>query len=328
MFMEELSAASVGLALITLVDCFPALLAAQSGRKDLIEEFTIPFVEDKKAERMGCWCATEPDIGSDLVLTTEENYSNPDIQFKTMAVREGDKYYVNGQKAAWVTNAPAANTAVFYCCTDPGKGMIGSSGFLIPLDIKGVKKGPALDKIGQRDLPQGEVFFDNAEVSEKYLISKPEMFREVFSQTLALGNTVVATAFTGLARGAFEEALTYAKARVQGGKVICRHQLIQKKLFDMFMKVEAARAISRSVMIYNLSNPVPRLEHAAAAKVFCTEAALWVASEAVQIFGGNGLTREYPVEKFFRDARASLIEDGTNETLSLDAFDLIFHHYK
>jgi alkylation response protein AidB-like acyl-CoA dehydrogenase len=96
----------------------------------------------------------------------------------------------------------------------------------------------------------------------------------------------------------------------------------------MFMKVETARAISRSVMIYNLSQPAPRLEYGAAAKVYCTEAALEVASEAVQIFGGNGLTKEYPVEKFYRDARASLIEDGTNEVLSLDAFDLILHHYK
>jgi alkylation response protein AidB-like acyl-CoA dehydrogenase len=327
-FMEELSAASVGLALITMVDCFPAVLAAKSGRKDLMEEFLVPYVEDKDAKVTGCWCGTEPDVGSDLVLTTDENYSNPDIQFRTTAKLEGDTYIVNGQKAAWVSNGPAASCAVFYASTSPGKGLHGSSGFLIPVDLKGIKKGPNLDKIGQRDLPQGEFFFDSAEIPEKYLLSPPEMFHETFSQTLALGNTVMATAFTGLARAAFEEALTYAKGRVQGGKVICRHQLIQKKLFDMFMKVETARAISRSVMIYNLSQPAPRLEYGAAAKVYCTEAALEVASEAVQIFGGNGLTKEYPVEKFYRDARASLIEDGTNEVLSLDAFDLILHHYK
>ena len=111
-FMEELSVASVGLALITMVDCFPAVLAAKSGRKDLMDEFLVPYVEDKEAKIAGCWCGTEPDVGSDLVLTTNENYSNPDIQFTTTAKLEGDTYIVNGQKAAWVSNGPAATVSV------------------------------------------------------------------------------------------------------------------------------------------------------------------------------------------------------------------------
>jgi alkylation response protein AidB-like acyl-CoA dehydrogenase len=327
-FLEEISVASVGLALISVVDCFPALLAVKSGRKDLIDEFVVPYVEDNDAKITGCWCATEPDVGSDLVLTTEDNFSNPDIHFETTGVLKGDTYIVNGQKSAWVSNGPAATCAVFYANISPGKGLNGTGSFIIPLDLEGISKGPALDKIGQRDLPQGEFFFDNAHIPEKYLIFPPELFRETFAQTLTLGNTSMATAFTGLARAAFEEALTYAKGRVQGGKVICRHQLIQKKLFDMFMKVETARAISRSVMIYNLTQPIPSLEHAIVAKVYCTEAALEVASEAIQILGGYGLTKEFPVEKFYRDARASLIEDGINEVLSLDAFDLILKNYK
>ena len=327
-FLEEISVASVGVAIINVVDCFPALLAAKSGREDLIKDFVDPYVEDKEANITGCWCATEPDVGSDVVLTTEKNYANPDIHFRTTGELQDDTFIVNGQKSSWVSNGPAATCAVFYANISQGKGLNGTGSFIIPLDLKGISKGPALDKIGQRDLPQGEIFLDNTPIPQKYLIYPPEMFRETFAQTLTLGNTAMATAFTGLARAAFEEALTYAKGRVQGGKVICRHQLVQKKLFDMFMKVETSRAISRSVAIYSLTQPAPSLEHAIAAKVHCTEAALEVASDAIQILGGYGLTKEFPVEKFYRDARASLIEDGTNEVLSLDGFDLILKNYK
>ena len=109
---------------------------------------------------------------------------------------------------------------------------------------------------------------------------------------------------------------------------VANHCRSNSSLFDTFMKVETARAISRSVMIYNLTQPIPSLEHAIVAKVYCTEAALEVASEAIQILGGYGLTKEFPVEKFYRDARASLIEDGINEVLSLEAFDLILKNYK
>jgi alkylation response protein AidB-like acyl-CoA dehydrogenase len=127
----------------------------------------------------------------------------------------------------------------------------------------------------------------------------------------------MAAAFTGVARAAYEEALDYSKQRVQGGQPICEHQLVQKHLFEMFTKVEACRALSRAVMTYNQTSTTPSLEHAIAAKTFCTQASFEVASDALQVFGGNGLSKEYGIEKLFRDARASLIEDGTNDVLSL-----------
>ena len=130
-------------------------------------------------------------------------------------------------------------------------------------------------------------------------------------------NGGMAAVFTGVARAAFEAALDYSRQRVQGGKLICEHQLVQKRLFEMFTKVEAARLLSRAAITYNTDAPVPALEYAIAAKTFCTQVAFEVASDAIQIFGGSGLSREYPVEKIFRDARASLVEDGTNEVLSL-----------
>jgi alkylation response protein AidB-like acyl-CoA dehydrogenase len=127
----------------------------------------------------------------------------------------------------------------------------------------------------------------------------------------------MAAVFTGVARAAFEAAMDYSKQRIQGGKPICEHQLVQKRLFDMFTRVEACRALSRAVMVHNDPPPAIDLEYAIAAKTFCTQASFEIASDALQIFGGNGLSREYPIEKIFRDARASLIEDGTNDVLSL-----------
>src|SRR3990172_7367232 len=111
--------------------------------------------------------------------------------------------------------------------------------------------------------------------------------------------------------------VSHCKPRVQGGKPIAEHQLVQKKLFDMFIKVESARSLSRAAMTYNAATNPPATQYSIAAKVYCTEAAFEVASDAIQLFGGYGLARDLPVEKLFRDARASMIEDGTNEGLSL-----------
>jgi alkylation response protein AidB-like acyl-CoA dehydrogenase len=135
--------------------------------------------------------------------------------------------------------------------------------------------------------------------------------------TLSTANAAMGAMFTGVARAAYEEALQYAKLRVQGGQPLFEHQLIKHKLFAMFTKIEAARALSRAAMIYNYNNTPPNVEYSIASKVFCTQTAYEVASEAIQIFGGNGLAREYPVEKFFRDARAGMIEDGANDSLMI-----------
>jgi alkylation response protein AidB-like acyl-CoA dehydrogenase len=123
--------------------------------------------------------------------------------------------------------------------------------------------------------------------------------------------------FGGLAKAAFDEALKYSKERIQGGVPIFEHQNIKLKLMDMFNKVEAARSLSRRVSAYNAANLPGSIPHAMAAKCRSTEAAFQVASEAIQIFGGNGLSKEYPIEKIFRDAKASMIEDGENSALAL-----------
>ena len=144
-----------------------------------------------------------------------------------------------------------------------------------------------------------------------------ESYGAMLDVTLSTANAGMGAMFVGVARAAYEEALAYSKQRIQGGKPLFEHQMIKHKLFNMFTKIEAGRALSRAAMIYNYNNTPPNIEYSIASKVFCTNMALEVTSEAIQIFGGNGLTREYPVEKFFRDARASMIEDGANDTLMI-----------
>lgn len=137
------------------------------------------------------------------------------------------------------------------------------------------------------------------------------------SEPAHAATTAMAAVFTGVARAAYEEAMGYTQQRVQGGKTLADHQLVRKRLFDMFTKVEAARALSRATMVYNHASQAPSLENAIAAKIFCTEAAFQVTSDAVQLFGANGLSKDYPVEKLFRDARVSMIEVGSNDVLAL-----------
>ena len=137
---------------------------------------------------------------------------------------------------------------------------------------------------------------------------------------LATANAFMGATFCGLARASLEHALAYARERVQGGVPIIEHQSVKARLFKMFSQVEAARALARRVVIYNTTQP-PQVQYSIASKVFCTNTAFEVASGALQIYGGNGLSREYPIEKLLRDARASMIEDGCNEILGLVAAD-------
>ena len=133
---------------------------------------------------------------------------------------------------------------------------------------------------------------------------------------LAMANAAMGSIFVGLGRAALEHALIYAKQRIQGGVPIFEHQSVKARLFRIFTQVEAARSLAWRVMMYNTTNP-PLVQYSIASKVFGTSTAFEVASGALQIFGGNGLSREYPIEKLLRDARASMIEDGCNDLLSL-----------
>jgi alkylation response protein AidB-like acyl-CoA dehydrogenase len=316
-YAEEMGWGSADFAISIGVSPFPFNFAAMSGNPDLIQEVVIPFSQDSEGKYIGCWAITEPQHGSDSLLIGTEQFGDAKVSFDCTARLDGDEWVINGQKAAWVSNGTIATHACTFLTVDPAKGMAGGGVAIIPLNLPGVSRGKPLDKLGQRGLNQGEIFFDNVRLPKHYMVVQPAGYPFIIDGILATANAGMSAIFTGVARAAFEEALAYCKERVQGGKSIAEHQLVQKQLFDMFIKVESARALSRGALTYNAGNLLPATQYSIAAKVYCTQVAFEVSSDAIQLFGGYGLAKEFLVEKLFRDARASMIEDGTNEVLAL-----------
>ncbi|MGB9803070.1 MAG: acyl-CoA dehydrogenase family protein [Desulfofundulus sp.] len=319
LFWEELGWGSAGFAVSLGVDCFPAFFASMVPDDRIIEEIIVPYVESKDCSFIGCWAITEPDHGSDQLSPGAPWFYDPSITGQVSARLDGDEWVITGQKSSWVSNGPQATHALLFLNIEKSMGLAGGGIAVVPLDLPGVSRGRCLNKLGQRELPQGEIFFDNVRLPDHLMLVRPDTYESMLESTLAIANATMGAIFTGVARAAFEEALAYSRVRVQGGKYLFEHQLVQKKLFDMFYKVEAARALSRAVMNYNLTNFPALTRYSIASKVFCTNAAFEIASEAVQLFGGYGLSKEYFIEKLFRDARSSMIEDGSNEVLGLTA---------
>jgi alkylation response protein AidB-like acyl-CoA dehydrogenase len=308
---EELGWGDAGLAISLGVSGFARLFARMSGRPALVERFASPGTHD-----IACWAVTEPDHGSDTLAVTERSFSDPRLRPNCVASREGDEWVIRGQKAAWVSNGTIATVAALFCTIDPAEGFKGGGVCLVPLDLPGVSRGRPLDKLGQRALNQGEIFFDDVRIPADFMVVGKEAYSAIVEMVLTLANASMGAVFVGTARAALELALDYARVRVQGGVPIFAHQGVKARLFRMFTQVEAARSLARRVFVHNATQP-PLLQYSIASKVFCTNTAFEVASAALQVFGGNGLTREYPIEKILRDARAAMIEDGCNEVLSL-----------
>lgn len=317
MVLEELAWGSADFAVAFGVACFPAFFASMMPNDMLIEDIIEPFCQNTDATFIGCWGITEPDHGSDTLCPGTEAFSNPDITCQVKAVRDGDHYILSGQKSSWVSNGTIATHSMVFLTIEPEKGMAGGGICIVPLNLPGVRRGAPLDKMGQRALNQGEIFFDNVRVPADLMVVDPESYEGMMDLTLATANASMGAMFTGVARAAYEEALEYSKQRIQGGKPIFEHQIIKHKLFNMFTKVEAARSLSRAAFVYNMNNTPPLTHYSIASKVFCTQTAFEVASEAIQIMGGIGLSKEYVAEKLFRDARAALIEDGANDSLMI-----------
>jgi acyl-CoA dehydrogenase len=315
---EELAWGDAGLAGMVLVNNMPALFSVLAGREDLV-----PYCE----QFSGCWGITEPDHGTDM-LDPAGDMQAPDGDYgrpNCVARIEGDKVIINGQKSAWVSGAMTAELCALYCHVEEDGEVKPGITVLVPLDQPGVTKGKPLDKIGFRGLNQGELYFDNAVASLDHVLATPENYAEQVYKTLAEANVHVGNLAVGIARAAYEHALAYAHERKAGGKKIIEHQSVKYRLFHMFRKVEAARALVRRVAEYNATAPQMALQGSTAAKVTATQTAFEVASDAVQIFGGNGVTKEYPVEKLLRDARASMIADGCNEMLALKGGSLLIN---
>jgi alkylation response protein AidB-like acyl-CoA dehydrogenase len=264
---EELGWGDSGLAISLGVAGMHRIFSQMSGRQELIERYCSPDSKD-----IGCWAITEPDHGSDTLAFDQPHFADGSLRANCIATKEGDEYVIRGQKAAWVSNGTIATVAALFCTIDPSHG---------------------LDKLGQRALNQGEIFFDDVRIPEAFMVVGSDGYGFVVESVLTLANAAMGTFFVGVARAALEHAIAYAKERVQGGVPIFQHQSVKARLFKSFMQVEAARSLARRVSIYNTTQP-PLVQYSIASKVFSTNTAFEAASDALQIFGGNGLSREYP----------------------------------
>jgi len=324
--LEELSWGSVGIAAVLFLASTHAEVALLSGNPALIEEFARPYFGCRDGSILGCWAITEPDHGSDTL-----GPMRPELKVKAtgqlVARRDGDHWVLRGQKSAWVSNGPIATHAMLNVQLEP-KGTMADSGVcLLALDLPGISRGAPLEKHGLRSLPQGELFFDDVRIPARNMVIAIEGYSAYMHNHLSAFNAGVGCVATGLTRAAYECALAYCKERVQGGRPICEHQSVRARLFRMFSLVQSCFALSRDVWVSNLTRiangEIARLELSIASKVYCTQAALEVATLAVQLHGGNGMTKEYPVEMFLRDATALTIADGENAFLSQIAASLL-----
>ena len=315
--VEELGWGDSGLAVSLGVSGFPLMMAKRAGNAELVELAT---------GRIGCWIGTQPDRGSDglMLYPAERNPRAPHGTKGNLTARiSGGDIVINGQSSAWVSNGPIAQVGLVSINADYGDGFFDSEGHphgieaIVPLDLPGVMRGKPLEKLGKRAQPQGEIYFDDVRIPLSFALTDEEHFWLSHAATWSTAGVAMGQTMTGLARAAFEHALDYAHTRRQGGSLIAEHQLVQHRLGLMARKVEMMRAYSRRATEYTLTSPAKHPYFTASSKAAVTDLAFEVADEALQIFGGNGLTKEYPVEKLFRDARAARIEDGENHVLTM-----------
>lgn len=295
--LEEISrvSATVGviLAVHTSVGTMPILKFGTDEQKNKY----VPLLA--RGEYLGAFALTEPQAGSDA------------SKIRTRASRVGDHYILNGSKI-FITNGGEADTYITFAVTDPDQGAKGITAFIVDKNTKGFHVGKKEKKMGLNGSNTCELIFEEAEVPVANRLGAEGQGYEVALSNLAGGRIGIGAQGLGIATAAFEYALQYAKERKQFGKSIAKQQAIQFKLADMATQIEAARLlIYRAAEARQLGSPC-KIE-SSMAKMFATDVAMKVTTEAIQIYGGYGYTREYPVERLFRDAKVTQIYEGTNE---------------
>ncbi len=266
------------------------------GTAEQKQKFLLPFA---RGEKIGCYALTEPQAGSNAAA------------LQTKAVRKGETYVVNGTKA-WITNGGAADAAIVYVNTDPAKGEKGITALVVEKGTPGFRVGKEEKKLGISATACSELVFSDCEVPAANRIGNEGEGYKVALSTLDGGRIGIASQATGIAQGAFEAALKYSQERMAFGHPISQFQAIQFMLADMATEIDAARLLIRKAAWKQDSGGRFSME-AAVAKLFASEMATRVTHKAIQIHGGNGYSREYPVERNYRDARITEIYEGTSE---------------
>jgi alkylation response protein AidB-like acyl-CoA dehydrogenase len=299
--MEELSRVDAGVALSVAAHnslCSGHIFLAGSDAQK--KKYLVPLAQ---GEKIGCWGLTENSAGSDAGGT------------KTTAVRRGNEWVLNGSKT-FITNGRIADTAVVMAVTDKAKEKKGISAFIVERGTKGFRSGKKEDKLGVRSSDTSELVFEDCHVPAENLLGQEGMGYVDTLKILDRGRIGIAAFSTGIAQGALEASMKYAQDRKQFGHAIAEFQAVQFKIADMATHVEAARLLMWQAASLRDAGKEHKLE-SSMAKLFASEMAVQVCLDAIQIHGGYGYIKEYPVERFLRDSKLGTIGEGTSEVQRL-----------
>ncbi|MDG6225672.1 MAG: acyl-CoA dehydrogenase [Candidatus Thermoplasmatota archaeon] len=299
--IEEISRACASTGVVTSVhNSLTAWPIIQYGTEEQKAKY-LPILA--RGEKIGAFGGTEPDAGSDLGA------------MKSTAELKGDHYILNGTKT-FITSGPKAGIIIAFAVTDREKGPKGISAFIIESDFKGYKVGSIFEKIGINASMTSELIFEDMEVPKENLLGKEGEGFKIALSTLDGGRIGIAAQAVGIAQAALEESVAYSKQRHQFGKPISSFQAIQWMIADMATRIEAARFLVMNAA-YMKDQGKRFSKEAAMAKLYSAQTAVDATDKAIQIFGGYGYTREYPVERLYRDARITGIYEGTSEVMKM-----------
>ena len=295
--IEELAKVCATTAIIvsahTSLCCWPIL---KFGTEEQKQKYLIPLA---RGEKLGAFALTEPSAGTDASMQ------------KSTAMPDGDAYVLNGSKI-FITNAGAADVFIVFAMTDKEQGTRGISAFIVERDMPGFSISKPENKMGLRASSTCELIFDNVRIPKENLLGQEGKGFKIAMATLDGGRIGVAAQATGIAQGAIDEAVKYTTERIQFGRRISLFQNTQFTLADMQTKTDAARLLMwRAAAAEQDGQPYTHL--AAMAKLFAAETASYVTNRAVQLFGGYGYSKDYPVERMMRDAKVTEIYEGTSE---------------
>jgi len=295
--LEEIAAGDGSVSTIVSVQnsvvCGPINAFGTDAQK---ERFLVPLA---RGEELGCFCLSEPQVGSDAGAIA------------TRAQREGDFFVLNGVKQ-FITTGKNADVAVVFAVTDKAAGKKGISAFLVPTSTPGYGVARVEEKLGQRASDTAQIVFDSCRVPVANLLGSEGQGYRIALANLEMGRIGIAAQAVGMARAAFDAALAYARERTSFGKALVAHQAINFKLADMATQIEAARQLTwHAAALRDAGQPC--LKEASMAKLFASEMAERVCSDAIQIHGGYGYVTDFPVERIYRDVRVCQIYEGTSE---------------
>jgi len=263
------------------------------------EQKSTLLTELASGNKLGCFMLSEPEAGSDAA------------SMKTTATLDGNQYVLNGTKS-WITNGAEADVAIVFAATDKSLKHKGVSAFIVDMKSKGVSVGKLEDKLGIRATSTAQIFFEDCKIPKENLLGKAGEGFKIALQTLDGGRIGIAAQAVGIAQAALEESARYANERKAFGKAISNFQGLQFMIADMATKIEASRLLVWQAAVMKDSGS-KYSKQSAMAKLFAAETAMWVTTKAIQIHGGYGYTTDYPVERYFRDAKITEIYEGTSE---------------